>query len=187
MQRDGHIRRAMVIDCDVHQGNGTATIFGTGISEPFPQASRSAALHTPKRVANIKTGTTADVCTVSMHQESNYPDFKPPSSIDVNLPDGTTDSEYLELLETTLHDAREHFEPELICYIAGADPYKDDQLGGLGMTIEGLKQRDLMVFNFARNHGFPIMTTLAGGYAQNPEDTVTIHANTAMAAKEVFG
>ncbi len=83
--------------------------------------------------------------------------------------------------------ARERFEPELICYVAGADPYKDDQLGGLAMTIEGLKQRDLMVFNFAHHHGFPIMTTLAGGYAQNPEDTVTIHANTALAAKEVFG
>jgi acetoin utilization deacetylase AcuC-like enzyme len=187
MQRDGNIRRAMVLDCDVHQGNGTATIFGTGAAEPFPHASWSAALHAPKRAANVKTSANSDVFTVSLHQESNYPDWKPPSSIDVNLPDGTTDSEYLEWLENTLNHARERFEPELICYVAGADPYKDDQLGGLAMTIEGLKQRDLMVYNFAHNHGFPIMTTLAGGYAQNAEDTVTIHANTALAAREVFG
>lgn len=186
MQRDGHIRRAMVIDCDVHQGNGTATIFGAGTPELFPPAAWSAALTAPRRAANVKTSTTRDVFTVSLHQESNYPEWKPPSSIDVNLPDGTTDSEYMEWLESTLNDARERFEPELICYIAGADPYRDDQLGGLGLTIEGLKQRDLMVFHFARDHGFPIMTTLAGGYAQNPEDTVTIHANTALAAKEVF-
>ena len=135
----------------------------------------------------MKTSAARDVFTVSLHQESNYPYWKPASSIDVNLPDGTTDAEYLEWLETALKGARERFEPELICYIAGADPYQYDQLGGLAMTIEGLKQRDLMVFNFARDHGFPIMTTLAGGYAQKPEDTVTIHTNTALAAKEVFG
>jgi acetoin utilization deacetylase AcuC-like enzyme len=105
----------------------------------------------------------------------------------VNLPDGTTDAEYLEWLDTTLKVATERFEPELICYVAGADPYKGDQLGGLALTIDGLKQRDLMVFNFAHDRGFPIMTTLAGGYAVKPEDTVTIHANTALAAKEVFG
>jgi acetoin utilization deacetylase AcuC-like enzyme len=137
-------------------------------------------------MATTSNGAARDVFTISLHQESNYPDWKPPSSIDVNLPDGILDSEYLELLNTTLNIARERFEPELICYVAGADPYKNDQLGGLGLTIEGLKQRDLMVYNFARNHEFPIMTTLAGGYAQNPEDTVTIHANTALAAKEVF-
>jgi acetoin utilization deacetylase AcuC-like enzyme len=105
----------------------------------------------------------------------------------VNLPDGTTDGEYLEWLQTALNGARERFEPELICYVAGADPYQGDQLAGLGMTIEGLKQRDRMVFNFAREHNFPIMTTLAGGYAEDPDDTVAIHANTAIAAKEVFG
>jgi len=187
MQRDGHIARAMVVDCDVHQGNGTAAIFGTGDPEPFPRASWSASLLAPSRPANVSTSATRDVFTVSLHQESNYPHWKPASSIDVNLPDGTTDSEYLEWLQTALAGARERFEPELICYIAGADPFKGDQLGGLAMTIEGLKQRDLMVFNFARDHGFPIMTTLAGGYAQDPQDTVTIHTNTALAAKEVFG
>jgi acetoin utilization deacetylase AcuC-like enzyme len=187
MQRDGNIARAMVIDCDVHQGNGTAAIFGTGDPEPFPRASWAASLLAPTRAAHVKTTASRDVFTVSLHQESNYPHWKPASSIDVNLPDGTTDSEYLEWLQTALKGAQERFEPELICYIAGADPYKGDQLGGLAMTIDGLKQRDLMVFNFARDHGFPIMTTLAGGYAQDPEDTVTIHANTALAAKEVFG
>jgi len=187
MQRDGHIVRAMVLDCDVHQGNGTAAIFGTGDPEPFSGAVRTSSLPAPSRAANVKTSAARDVFTVSLHQESNYPHWKPASSIDVNLPDWTTDSEYLEWLDTTLKGSLERFEPELICYIAGADPYKGDQLGGLGMTIEGLKQRDLMVFNFARDHGFPIMTTLAGGYAENPADTVTIHVNTALAAKEVFG
>jgi acetoin utilization deacetylase AcuC-like enzyme len=187
MQRDGHIVRAMVLDCDVHQGNGTAVIFGTGDPEPFPGAAWSNSLLTPSRPANVKTSAVRDVFTVSLHQESNYPHWKPASSIDVNLPDGTTDSEYLEWLNIALKGTLERFEPELICYIAGADPYHGDQLGGLGLTIEGLKQRDLVVFNFARDNGFPIMTTFAGGYAELPEDTVTIHVNTALAAKEVFG
>jgi len=187
MQRDGQIARAMVLDCDVHQGNGTAAIFGNGDPEPFPQASWTASLLAPKRAAHVKTSAARDVFTVSLHQESNYPYWKPASSIDVNLADGTTDAEYLEWLDTALKGARERFEPELICYIAGADPYQYDELGGLALTIEGLKQRDLAVFNFAREHGFPIMTTLAGGYAQNAQDTVTIHTNTALAAKEVFG
>jgi acetoin utilization deacetylase AcuC-like enzyme len=187
MQRDGKIVRAMVIDCDVHQGNGTATIFGTGVPELFPLASWSASLLPPKREANVKTSANWDVFTISLHQENNYPYSKPPSSIDVNLADGTTDSEYLGWLDTALKGAMERFEPELVCYVAGADPYMGDQLGGLAMTIDGLKQRDLMVFNFARDHGFPIMSTFAGGYAENPEDTVTIHTNTALAAKEVFG
>lgn len=187
MQRDGHVARAMVLDCDVHQGNGTAKIFGSGEPEPFPLASWSAALMTPGQAANVKTSAARDVFTISLHQESNYPYWKPASSIDVNLPDGTTDGEYLQWLETTLKGALERFEPELICYVAGADPYVEDQLGGLGLSIEGLKQRDLMVYEFAHRHGLPIMTTLAGGYAQKPEDTVTIHTNTVLAAKEIFG
>jgi len=187
LQRDGHIARAMVLDCDVHQGNGTAAIFGTGQPEPFPpRASWATALLAPKREAHVKTSVVRDVFTISLHQESNYPQWKPASSIDVNLPDGTTDSEYLEWLDTALKGAKERFEPELICYVAGADPYEQDQLGGLAMTMDGLKQRDRMVYNFAREHGYPIMTTFAGGYAQNPEDTVAIHTNTVLAAKEVF-
>jgi acetoin utilization deacetylase AcuC-like enzyme len=187
MQRDGHIVRAMVLDCDVHQGNGTASIFGSGEPEPMPRATWKTAMFAAQREAHIKTSAHRDVFTVSLHQESNYPYWKPASSIDVNLPDGTKDDVYMTWLEQALKVALQRFEPELICYIAGADPYEGDQLGGLAMTIEGLKQRDLMVFNFARDHGFPIMTTFAGGYAQDPEDTVKIHANTALAAKEVFG
>ena len=187
LQRDGQIVRAMVVDCDVHQGNGTAAIFGTGDPEPFPRPAWSAALLAPSRPANVKTSATRDVFTVSLHQESNYPYWKPASSIDVNLPDGIQDDEYMEWLQIALRGTVERFEPELVCYIAGADPYKGDQLGGLGLTIDGLKKRDLIVYNFARDHGFPIMTTLAGGYAEDPEDTVIIHTNTALAAKEVFG
>ena len=145
LQRDGRIARAMVVDCDVHQGNGTAAIFGTGDPEPFPRASWSASLLAPSRAAHVKTSATRDVFTVSLHQESNYPYWKPPSSIDVNLPDGTSDGEYLEWLETALKGAQERFQPELVCYIAGADPYAEDQLGGLGLSIEGLKERDRMV------------------------------------------
>ena len=81
----------------------------------------------------------------------------------------------------------EKFEPELICYLAGADPYSEDQLGGLSLTIEGLKQRDALVFQIARNRGIPVMVTYAGGYAMKLEDTITIHCNTVIAAKEVYG
>jgi acetoin utilization deacetylase AcuC-like enzyme len=187
MQRDGRIARAMVLDCDVHQGNGTAAIFGTGDPEPFPRASWSASLLAPRRAAHVKTSATRDVFTVSLHQESNYPYWKPASSIDVNLPDGTSDAEYMEWLKTALNGSRERFEPELLCYVSGADPYAEDQLGGLALSIEGLKERDRTVFRFARDNGFPIMTTLAGGYARKAADTVTIHTNTVLAAKEVFG
>jgi acetoin utilization deacetylase AcuC-like enzyme len=187
LQRDGHIARAMVLDCDVHQGNGTATIFGTGDPEPFPGASWAASLTGPRRAANVRTSAVRDIFTVSLHQESNYPHWKPASSIDVNLPDGTTDDEYMEWLEVALKGSLERYEPELLCYVAGADPYHGDQLGGLGMTIEGLKRRDLRVFEFARDNGIPVMSTFAGGYAENPEDTVTIHVNTALAAREIFG
>jgi acetoin utilization deacetylase AcuC-like enzyme len=187
MQRDGLIVRAMVIDCDVHQGNGTAAIFGTGDPEPFPRAAWSASLLSPSRAANVKTSATRDVFTVSLHQESNYPYWKPASSIDVNLPDGIKDHEYLEWLRIALDGAVERFEPELICYVAGADPFQGDLLGGLGLTFDGLKERDRMVFEFARERGFPIMATLAGGYAEDPADTVTIHTNTALAAREIFG
>jgi acetoin utilization deacetylase AcuC-like enzyme len=187
MQRDGHIARALVVDCDVHQGNGTAAIFGSGTPELFPQASQSAAVLAPRGKAHVRTSDARDVFTLSLHQENNYPYWKPPSSIDVNLPDGTTDAEYMEWLEKALEDALERFEPQLVSYVAGADPYREDELGGLGLSIEGLMQRDLRVFRFAREHRFPIMTTLAGGYARNPIDTVRIHVNTALAAREVFG
>jgi acetoin utilization deacetylase AcuC-like enzyme len=187
MQHEGRIARAMVLDCDVHQGNGTAAIFGTGTPEPYPMASHSASLFGPRRAAHMQSAEARDVFTISLHQENNYPYWKPPSAIDVNLPDGTTDAEYLQWLDSALQQSLEHFEPELLCYVAGADPFAEDQLGGLALTIEGLKQRDRRVFHFARDHGFPVMTTLAGGYARDPTDTVTIHINTVLAAKEIFG
>ena len=131
-------------------------------------------------------GNTKDVFTISLHQENNYPLVKPPSSIDVNLPDGCGDSEYLAWLDNALSSGLRQFEPELICYVAGADPFREDQLGGLSLTIEGLKERDRLVFRAARARGIPIMVTFAGGYAIRVEDTVTIHTNTILAGDEVF-
>jgi acetoin utilization deacetylase AcuC-like enzyme len=185
MQRDNKIRTAMTIDCDVHQGNGTAAIFaGTRtVSQPLPSSG-------PPVLGNrqLMRGTHAgDVFTISLHQENNYPALKPPSSIDVDLPDGITDGDYLAWLDNALSSGLRQFTPDLICYIAGADPYREDQLGGLGLTIDGLKKRDELVFRVARTRGIPLIVTYAGGYAQRVEDTVTIHCNTVVAAKEVFG
>ena len=126
-----------------------------------------------------------DVFTISLHQEHNYPFVKPASSIDVNLPDGCGDKEYLAWLDNALSSGLRQFEPELICYVAGADPYSEDQLGGLNLTIEGLRRSDELVFRAARARNIPVMTTYAGGYANRVEDTVTIHCNTVIAASEV--
>jgi acetoin utilization deacetylase AcuC-like enzyme len=186
MQRDGKITRAMTVDCDVHQGNGTAAIFaGARISsDPLPSTSASTlSSAAPAKVRNTQAG---DVFTISLHQENNYPAWKPPSSIDIDLPDGIGDDDYLAWLDNALSSGLRQFDPELICYIAGADPYREDQLGGLALTIEGLKRRDQLVFRVARARGIPVMVTYAGGYAQCIEDTVTIHGNTVIAAKEIF-
>jgi acetoin utilization deacetylase AcuC-like enzyme len=187
MQQDGRIKRAMTVDCDVHQGNGTAVIFG-GHAEPFPPpASWSASIMAPPPASETMVqGRSGDVFTISLHQLNNYPIWKPASSIDINLPDGATDSEYLYWLEKALISARRLFEPELLSYVAGADPYCRDQLGGLALTVEGLRQRDEMVLSFARDWGVPVMVTFAGGYAEKLEDTVAIHANTVLAAGKVF-
>ena len=120
------------------------------------------------------------------YQQNNYPAYKPPSSIDVNLPDGTTDSEYLAWLDQALSSGLRQFTPDLLCYVAGADPYREDQLGGLALTIEGLKQRDELVFKVANARSIPVMVTYAGGYARNVEDTVTIHVNTILAAQAIW-
>ena len=182
MQRDGRIRTAMTVDCDVHQGNGTAAIFAGAhtTNDPLPSVPTSAPIR--------KTGSadTGDVFTISLHQENNYPAWKPPSSIDVNLPDGTGDDDYLAWLDNALSSGLRQFSPDLLCYIAGADPYRDDQLGGLSLTMDGLKKRDELVFRVARARNIPVMVTFAGGYARDVEDTVTIHCNTVVAAKEVF-
>jgi acetoin utilization deacetylase AcuC-like enzyme len=179
MQRDGKITRAMTVDCDVHQGNGTAAIFAGGRIPAGHLPSTFAASLSPPAPAG-------DVFTISLHQENNYPMWKPPSSIDVNLPDGIGDDDYLAWLDNALSSGLRQFEPELICYVAGADPYREDQLGGLSLTIEGLKRRDQLVFRVARARDIPVMVTFAGGYAKKVEDTVTIHCNTVIAAREVF-
>jgi len=186
LQRDGKIRTAMTVDCDVHHGNGTAAIFaGTRtVSEPLPSVSAATLGRTmPGKMRGVHAG---DVFTISLHQHNNYPMTKPPSSIDVDLPDGVGDDDYLAWLGDALSSGLRQFEPDLICYIAGADPYREDQLGGLALTLDGLKRRDELVFRIARAKDIPVMVTYAGGYARNVEDTVTIHCNTVIAAKETF-
>jgi acetoin utilization deacetylase AcuC-like enzyme len=183
LQRDKKIARAMTVDCDVHQGNGTAAIFG-GIRETSDTLPSKPSF-VPSQ-ANLPN-TVGDVFTISLHQENNYPAWKPPSSIDVNLPDGTGDDDYVAWLDNALSSGLRQFEPELICYVAGADPYREDQLGGLALTIEGLKRRDELMFRVAKARDIPVMVTFAGGYAHRVEDTVTIHCNTVIAAKEIFG
>jgi acetoin utilization deacetylase AcuC-like enzyme len=176
---DGEIERAMVIDLDVHDGNGTAAIF-----PPTGERPRESLRY---GMASGSMEPSADgVFTLSMHQQNNYPMYKPPSSLDVPLADGTDDAEYLEALEAALDTAFKHFRPQLIAYVAGADPYVEDKLGGLALTIDGLKQRDRTVFRAAQSAGAPIFSVYAGGYAMRVEDTVTIHANTVLAAAEVF-
>jgi acetoin utilization deacetylase AcuC-like enzyme len=189
MQRDHKIRTAMTLDCDVHQGNGPAVIFGgkRPATAPLPSSSASTM---PRRQGPPggaqRVAHAGDVFTISLHQHNNYPLYKPPSSIDVDLPDGTGDDDYLAWLDNALSSGLRQFEPDLLCYVAGADPYKEDQLGGLNLTLDGLKKRDELVFRVARARNIPVMVTYAGGYAQDVEDTVTIHSNTVIAAKEVF-
>jgi acetoin utilization deacetylase AcuC-like enzyme len=196
LQRDDKIHTAMTLDCDVHQGNGTASIFaGTRTASSLLPSVSSSTLHkagpegTPRgglRPGKMREAHAGDVFTISLHQHNNYPLWKPPSSIDVDLPDGIEDDDYLAWLDNALSSGLRQFEPDLLCYIAGADPYKEDQLGGLSLTIDGLKQRDELVFKVARARNIPVMVTFAGGYAQNVEDTITIHSNTVVAAKEAF-
>jgi acetoin utilization deacetylase AcuC-like enzyme len=156
LQREGKITRAMVVDCDNHHGNGTAAIFAGDKS----------------------------VFTLSIHQFNNYPARKPPSSVDVHLGDGTGDEEYLERLGAAYRFPIHGFRPDLVIYVAGADPYAEDQLGGLALTMEGLQLRDRLVIETALREKAAVAIVLAGGYAVNVEDTVTIHSNTAKMAKE---
>ncbi len=186
LQKRRLIQRAMTVDCDVHHGNGTAAIFGHAGHSAATLPSWPAAELGRERAAHVRQGPSKDVFTISLHQENNYPMFKPPSSIDVNLPDGCSDDDYLAWLDNALSSGLRQFDPELICYVAGADPFREDQLGGLNLTIEGLKQRDELVFRAARARDIPVMVTFAGGYAIHVEDTVTIHTNTIVAAAGVF-
>jgi acetoin utilization deacetylase AcuC-like enzyme len=183
MQHDGKIRTAMTVDCDVHHGNGTAAIFRRkhNSSDPLPSVGGSTL-----GAHGAQQSKASDVFTISLHQQNNYPAVKPPSSIDVDLPDGVGDDDYLSWLDNALSSGLRQCAPDLLCYIAGADPYAHDQLGGLSLTIEGLKKRDELVFHVAKARNIPVMVTYAGGYAQKIEDTVTIHSNTVIAAKEAF-
>ena len=157
LQRDGSIRRAVVIDCDVHQGNGTAEIFARDPS----------------------------VFTFSIHGARNFPFRKERSSLDVELPDGADDDTFLAALELhlphVLHEAR----ADLAIYLAGADPWRDDRFGRLGMTKEGLAARDRYVLSLLRDAGLPVAITMAGGYARDTEDTVDIHVTTLRIAGEM--
>jgi acetoin utilization deacetylase AcuC-like enzyme len=157
LQADGAVKKAIVVDTDVHHGNGTAAIF-----------------------QNDPT-----VFTISIHQENNYPAHKPPSSIDLNMDDRADDDEYLGALIPAVKKALDEFQPDILFYVGGADPYCEDQLGGLSLTKEGLKQRDRSVFEEVRRRTIPVATTLAGGYARRLEDTIRIHVNTIVAAREV--
>lgn len=169
----------MVIDLDVHDGNGTAAIF------PPLGEHRRGSLRNGVAIGSMMPSAQG-VFTLSMHQQNNYPAYKPPSSLDVPLADGTDDEEYLEALEAALDAAFANFRPQLIAYVAGADPYVEDKLGGLALTIDGLKRRDRMVFRAAQLAGAPVFSVYGGGYAMRVEDTVTIHSNTVLAAAEVF-
>jgi acetoin utilization deacetylase AcuC-like enzyme len=157
LQADGVICKAIVIDTDVHHGNGTAFIFRDDPS----------------------------VFTISIHQENNYPAYKPPSSVDLNMLDRADDEEYMSALMPAVVRALDEFQPQIVFYVGGADPYCEDQLGGLSLTKTGLKQRDRKVFEEARRRGIPVTTVLAGGYARRVEDTVRIHVDTVVAAREV--
>lgn len=151
------IQRAAIVDCDVHQGNGTATIFA-GDDDTF---------------------------TFSMHGANNYPLFKAQSSLDVELPDRTADAAYMETLAHYL-PAVFASEPEIVFYLAGADPYKDDKLGRLALSTDGLRERDTHVLRECYEREIPIVTVMSGGYGKNINDTIEIHCNTIRMVKDVF-
>jgi len=155
LQKEKKISKALVIDLDVHQGNGISKIF-----------------------QKVKK-----VFTFSMHEEKNYP-IKEKSSLDVGLETGIKDEEYLNLLEKSLAYIKKNFNPDIIFYVAGVDPYEMDRLGGLSVTKEGLKKRDIMVRDFMPDK--PIVIVLAGGYAMNTEDTVNLHVQTAEVMAELY-
>jgi acetoin utilization deacetylase AcuC-like enzyme len=152
------LERAAIVDLDVHHGNGTAFIFNPGGAPPPPVGD-------------------SRVFTFSMHQQHNYPMWKPRGSLDIGLPDGVHDETFLRALSEALPQVMAH-RPECVFYLAGADPYEDDQLGGLRLTKDGLRRRDRVVIQAVRAAGIPLVIVLAGGYARRVEDTVAIHVAT---------
>ncbi len=159
LQREGRIRRAAVIDLDVHQGNGTARIFA---GDP-------------------------DVLTFSMHGEKNYPYERETSTLDVELPDGCGDAEYLAGLDRHLAAVLDAASPDLVVYLAGADPYLHDRFGRLALGMAGLRARDRAVFRACRGRGLPVVITLAGGYAPDLEHIVAIHCATVEEGIAAYG
>jgi acetoin utilization deacetylase AcuC-like enzyme len=158
LRRAGTLRRVLVVDCDVHQGDGTAELLG-----PDPEA-----------------------FTVSLQCERNYPFTRVPSDLDVELPAGTGDEEYLLALDRALDEALERFpDPQMVFYVAGADPWEGDGLGRLALTKPGLRARDELVLGRCAAAGLPVTVTLAGGYAPDVHDTVDIHAQTIAVAATV--
>jgi len=157
LQREGAITRAAIVDCDVHQGNGTATIFAED----------------------------ASVFTFSMHGAKNYPLFKAHSTLDVELPDETSDQFYLETLAEHLPRVFAH-EPDILFYLGGADPFVGDKLGRLALSIKGLRARDEYVLAECLARRVAVVTVMSGGYAADINDTVEIHCNTIRAARAVF-
>jgi len=153
LQAEGRVRRVAVLDLDVHQGNGTAAIF--------------------RRDPSVRT--------ISVHGESNYPFRKEESDLDVALPDGTRDLEYLAAVDRALAALRDH-EPELLFYVAGADAYEHDKLGRLAVSPEGLAERDRRVYGVADSIGVPVAVVMAGGYAADVDRIVEIHAHTVLEA-----
>ena len=159
LQRDGRLRRALVVDLDVHQGNGTAAIFEGD----------------------------ADVFTFSMHGERNYPARKMRSTLDVALADGTGDEEYLERLAGHLADILGRFAPDLVFYLAGVDPARGDRYGRLALSDDGLRRRDRHVLETCRARGLPVVITIAGGYAPTPARTAELHAHVFHEARRLAG
>jgi len=159
LQRDGRLRRALVVDLDVHQGNGTAAIFEGD----------------------------AEVFTFSMHGERNYPARKMRSTLDVALADGTGDEEYLELLAGHLADILGRFAPEIVFYLAGVDPVRGDRYGRLALSDDGLRRRDRHVLETCRGRGLPVVITIAGGYAPTPARTAELHAHVFHEARRLAG
>ena len=154
LQRERRIRRAAIVDLDVHQGNGTHAIFA---GDP-------------------------DVFTFSMHGGKNFPFRKVAGSLDVELEDGTGDEAYLAQLAEHLPRVLARSAPDLVVYLAGADPHEGDRLGRLALTFEGLARRDAMVLEACREVGLPVCLTIAGGYGRDVRDTVQVHVNTARIA-----
>ena len=159
MQAEGLASRILIVDCDVHQGNGTASILAGDES----------------------------IFTFSIHGARNFPFEKEESDLDIELPDGCTDDAYLLRLEEGLNTAFDIARPELVIYLAGADPYKDDRLGRLGLTMAGLVERDRRVFAHCRSRQIPVGITMAGGYARQIDDTVAIHRATILLARQMWG